>query len=195
MLREKEREREREREQLRSKTIICGLTDFLHRFPWNSRSRYTVKQKAQHNASISLWCRRCRDHARSRDWSEMFIITRSHFVVHQWHLVIIISRESKWGTLKSAGKPAMHSSCRNSLDCTDRRDLDPAAQWRNWDGLNVDTSNPAGGLGGGGGAVSPPAGFGAVPWKFFKFIVSITSGHLFLASLDRSFWHSVETFK
>ena len=54
-------------------------------------------------------------------------------------------------------------------------------QWRNWDGLNVDTSNPAGGLG---RAVSPPAGFGAAPRKFFKFMVSITSGHLFLESLD-----------
>ena len=55
----------------------------------------------------------------------------------------------------------------------------------------MDTSNPAGGLG---GVVSPPAGFGAAPRKFFKFMVSITSGHLFLASLDGSFWHSVKAF-
>ena len=48
--------------------------------------------------------------------------------------------------------------------------------------------------GGGGGAVSPPAGFGAAPRKFLKFMVSITSGHLFLASLDGSFWHSVKAF-
>ena len=55
----------------------------------------------------------------------------------------------------------------------------------------MDTSNPAGGLG---GAASPPAGFGAVPRKIFKFMVSITSGHLFLASVDGSFWHSVKAF-
>ena len=55
----------------------------------------------------------------------------------------------------------------------------------------MDTSNPAGGLG---GAVSPAAGFGAAPRKFCKFMVSITSGHLFLASLDGSFWHSVKGF-
>ena len=41
--------------------------------------------------------------------------------------------------------------------------------------------NPAGGLG---GTVSPPAGFGAAPRKFLKFMVSFTSEDLFWQILE-----------
>ena len=49
----------------------------------------------------------------------------------------------------------------------------------------IHTKNPAGGLGGGGGTVSPPAGFGAAPRNFLKFMVSFTSGDLFWKILDK----------
>ena len=44
-----------------------------------------------------------------------------------WHLFIIISRESKWGTLKSAGNPRCAVPAEIHSICTDRRDLGPAA--------------------------------------------------------------------
>ena len=45
----------------------------------------------------------------------------------------------------------------------------------------IPNKNPAGGLG---GAVSPPAGFGAAPRKFLKFMVSFTSENLFWQILE-----------
>ena len=45
----------------------------------------------------------------------------------------------------------------------------------------IPSRNPAGGLG---GAVSPPAGFGAAPRKFLKFMVSFTSEDLFWQILE-----------
>ena len=45
----------------------------------------------------------------------------------QWRLFIIISRESKRGTLKNAGNPRCAVPAEIHSICTDRRDLDPAA--------------------------------------------------------------------
>ena len=47
----------------------------------------------------------------------------------------------------------------------------------------IHTKNPAGGLGGGGGAVSPP-GVRAVAQQFLKFLVSVSSDDLFWQNLD-----------
>ena len=45
----------------------------------------------------------------------------------QWRLFIIISHESKWGTLKSAGNSRCAVPAEIHSICTDRRDLSPAA--------------------------------------------------------------------
>ena len=45
---------------------------------------------------------------------------------YEWRLLIIISRESKWGTLKSAGNPRCAVSAEIHSTCTDCRDLGPA---------------------------------------------------------------------
>ena len=45
----------------------------------------------------------------------------------EWRLLIIISRESKWGTLKSTGNPRCAVPAESHSICTDRRWLDPAA--------------------------------------------------------------------
>ena len=55
-------------------------------------------------------------------------------------------------------------------------------QWRNWDDFNVDTSQKS--SWGSGGAVSPPAGFGAAPRQFLKFMVSFTSEDIFWQILE-----------
>ena len=55
-------------------------------------------------------------------------------------------------------------------------------QWRNWDDFNVDTYQKS--SWGSGGAVSPPAGFGAAARKILKFMVSFTSEDLFWQILE-----------
>ena len=45
----------------------------------------------------------------------------------QWRLFIFISRESKWGTLKSAGNPRCAVPAESHSICTDRRRPGPAA--------------------------------------------------------------------
>ena len=45
----------------------------------------------------------------------------------KWRLFIFISRESKWGTLKSAGSPRCAVPAESHSICTDRRRPGPAA--------------------------------------------------------------------
>ena len=55
-------------------------------------------------------------------------------------------------------------------------------QWRNWDNFNVDTYRKS--SWGCGGRCEPPAGFGAAPRKFVKFMVSLTWEDLFWQILE-----------
>ena len=55
----------------------------------------------------------------------------------------------------------------------------------------IPNRNPAGGLG---GAVSPPAGFGAAPRNFLKFMVSFTSEDLFWQILENFFGVLLQKF-
>ena len=55
---------------------------------------------------------------------------KKHQLKHQkeeWRLFIFISRERKWGTLKSAGNPRCAVSAESHSICTDRRRPGPAA--------------------------------------------------------------------
>ena len=64
---------------------------------------------------------------RDRPWKRFLLTATFFFHFLEWRLFIFILRESKWGTLKSAGNPRCAVPAKNHSICTDRRRPGPAA--------------------------------------------------------------------
>ena len=81
--------------------------------------------------SFALWSFGCRSFAyrlSSHSWPFLIPPLLVLWKVRQeWRLFIFISRESKWGTLKSAGNPRCAVPAESHSICTDRRRPGPAA--------------------------------------------------------------------
>ena len=75
-------------------------------------------QRPPCDCTISYCLRRCRTAWTSLDNKLMTAISN---ILFKWRLFIIISRESKWGTLKSAGNPRCAGPAESHSICTDRR--------------------------------------------------------------------------